>query len=182
MKKIPLSGPVIMILAAAFFLSGCGYTTKSLLPPEFKTIYVENFTNKIKVTAESSDERMYRGYKPGMEVDVSRAIRDKYLFDGNLRVADSRNADLILSGDLVDFRNEALRYDNNNNVLEYRVRMVVSLVLQTRDGQVRWKEDNFAGESLYTTTGSLAKSETVAIREAEEDLARRVVERTIEEW
>ena len=26
---------------------------------------------------------MYWGYKPGMEIDVSRAIRDKYLFDGN---------------------------------------------------------------------------------------------------
>ena len=182
MKKIPLSGPVMMVLAAVFFISGCGYTTKSLLPPEFKTIYVENFSNKIQVTAESSDERMYRGYRPGMEIDVSKAIRDKYLFDGNLRVADSRNADLILTGELVDFRNEALRYDNNNNVLEYRIRMVVNMELQTRDGKIRWKEFGFAGESLYNTTGALAKSEAVAIREAEADLARRVVERTIEEW
>ena len=56
-------------------------------------------------------KRMYRSYKPGMELDVSRAIRNKYLFDGNLKVADYKGADLTLKGELVDFRNESLRYD-----------------------------------------------------------------------
>lgn len=181
MKKIHLQ-KFAVLLVALFFISGCGYTTRSLLPSNFKTIYVENFTNKIKVTAESSDERMYRGYRPGMEIDVSKAIRDKYLFDGNLKVADSKDADLILKGELVDFRNESLRYDRNDNVIEYRVRMVVNLDMQTKDGKTRWKEYNFAGEALYNTTGALAKSESTAINEAEADLARRVVERTVEEW
>jgi len=170
------------IFILIFFVSGCGYTTRSLLPSQFKTIYIENFTNKIKVTAESSDERMYRGYRPGMEIDVSRAIRNKYLFDGNIKIADSQEADLILKGELIDFRNESLRYDRNNNVLEYRIRMVVNIELQTKDGKTRWKESNFAGESLYNTTGALAKSESAAVLDAEADLARRVVERTIEEW
>lgn len=177
LRKFP-----IILLIALFSISGCGYTTRSLLPTEFKTIYVENFVNKIKVTAESSDERMYRGYRPGMEIDVTKAIRDKYLFDGNLKVTDSQDADLVLTGELVDFRNESLRYDRNDNVLEYRVRMVVNIKLYTKDGKTRWVEDGFAGESLYNTTGSLAKSESTAIKEAEADLARRVVERTIEEW
>jgi outer membrane lipopolysaccharide assembly protein LptE/RlpB len=171
-----------LLLLTFFFISGCGYTTKSLLPSNLKSIYVENFTTKIKITAESNDERMYRSYKPGMELDVSRAIRDKYLFDGNLKVADSKGADLTLRGELVDFRNESLRYDRSNNVLEYRIRIVVNIELFNKDGTTRWKEYNFSGESLYTTTGPLAKSQDTAIVEAEADLARRVVERTIEEW
>lgn len=182
MKKLYLRKFAAMLLTALFFISGCGYTTRSLLPSEFKAIYVDNFVNKIKVAAESSDERMYRGYKPGMEIDVSKVIRDKYLFDGNLKIANSKDADLILKGELVDYRNESLRYDMNDNVLEYRIRMVVNLQLQTRDGKTRWTENNFAGEALYNTTGPLAKSESTAIVEAEADLARRVVERTIEEW
>lgn len=182
MRKIPLLGSGAALLVLIFLLSGCGYTTRSLLPSEFKTIYIENFTNKIKVAADSTDERMYRGYKPGMELDVSRAIRNKFVFDGNLKVTDSKNADLILNGELVDFRNESLRYDRSDNVLEYRIRMVVNLQMMTRDGKLRWKENNFAGESLYNSTGALAKSETAAIQEAEDDLARRVVERTVEEW
>jgi len=171
-----------IVLTAIFSVSGCGYTTRSLLPSNLKTIYVENFVNKIKLTAESNDDRMYRAYRPGMEINAAKAIRDKYLFDGNLKVVDSENADLILKGELVDFRNEALRYDRSDNVMEYRIRIVVNIEMQTKDGKVRWRENNFAGEWLYNTTGPLAKSESSAIVEAEADLARRVVERTIEEW
>ena len=110
----------MVLFVALFFISGCGYTTQSLLPPQFKTIYVDNFVNKINVTAESSDARAFRGYRPGMEIEVTRAIRDKYVFDGNLKVTDDKNADLILKGEFTDFRNEALRYDRNNNIQEYR--------------------------------------------------------------
>lgn len=171
-----------IFLSSLIFISGCGYTTRSLLPSEFKTICVENFENRIKVTAESSDDRMYRGYTPGMEIDVSNTIRTKYLTDGNLKVAGLQDADLVLKGELIDFRNESLRYDRNDNVLEYRIRMVVNIELSTKDGKIRWRENGFAGEALYTTTGALARSEASAVKAAEEDLARRVVERTIEEW
>ena len=183
MKKIYSQKKALILFIAIFFISGCGYTTRSLLPPEFKTIYVDNFVNKINVTAESNDARMYRGYHPGMEIDVTRAIRDKYLFDGNLKVSDTKDVNLILKGELVDFRNEALRYDRSDNIQEYRIRMVVNLeLINAKDGKTRWKETGFAGESLYNTTGSLAKTESQAITEAEDDLARRVVERTVEEW
>jgi outer membrane lipopolysaccharide assembly protein LptE/RlpB len=172
----------VLLTTALFFISGCGYTTRSLLPSNFKTICVENFTNKVNVAAESNDDRMYRAYRPGMEINVAKAIRDKLVFDGNLKVTNSEDADLILKGELVDFRNEALRYDRNDNVMEYRIRVVVNIEMQTKDGKTRWKENNFAGEWLYTTTGPLARSEDSAIVDAEGDLARRVVERTVEEW
>lgn len=183
MKNIHLRKFAAVLFVALFFIAGCGYTTKSLLPSNLKTIYVDNLVNKIRVTDESSDARMYRGYRPGMELEATRTIRDKYLSDGNLKIADPETADLILTGSLVDFRNEALRYDRNNDIEEYRVRLVVNLEMKNaKDGKVRWTENNFAGESLYRTTGTLAKSETTAIKEAADDLARRVVERTIEEW
>lgn len=178
-----MGGVAVVLFVLIFFIAGCGYTTKSLLPSNLKTIYVENLVNKIDVTAESSDVRMYRGYRPGMELEITRTIRNKYLSDGNLKIADLQTADLILTGQLVDFRNEALRYSMDNNVEEYRVRLVVNLEMKNaKDGTVRWTENNFAGESLYRTSGTLAKSETTAIKEAADDLARRVVERTVEEW
>ena len=117
-----------------------------------------------------------------MELEATRAIRDKFVFDGNLKVTDQKNADLILKGELVDFRNEALRYNRSDNIEEYRIRIVVNMEMQTKDGKTRWKENNFAGESLYRPTGGLAKTETQAITDANDDLARRIVERTVEEW
>jgi len=183
MKNIYLRKFAAILILIVFFTAGCGYTTKSLLPSDLKTIYVSNLVNKIKVTDEASDTRMYRGYRPGMELETTRTIRDKYLSDGNLKIAGPDTADLILTGDLIDFRNEALRYDRNDDVEEYRVRLVVNIEMKNaKDGKVRWTEKNFAGESLYRTSGTLVKSETAAIKEAAEDLARRIVERTIEEW
>jgi outer membrane lipopolysaccharide assembly protein LptE/RlpB len=173
---------VLFLIASLFFIQGCGYTTRSLLPSNIKNIYVDNFVNKIKFTAEANDERMYRAYRPGMEIEVSNTIRNKYLMDGNLKVTNQENADLVLKGELVDFRNEALRYDRSDNVMEYRIRVVVNLQMINKDGTVRWAENNFAGEWLYTTSGPLARSESSAIVDAEADLARRVVERTVEEW
>ena len=183
MRNAQLQRFSVILFAAILLIAGCGYTTKSLLPSNIKTIYVDNLVNKIKVTDEASDARMYRGYRPGMELEATRTIRDKYLIDGNLKIAGQETADLILTGELVDFRNEALRYDRNNDIEEYRVRLVVNLVMKNaKDGKVRWTESSFAGESLYRTSGTLAKSETTAIKEAADDLARRVVERTVEEW
>lgn len=174
------------VLVFAFLLggfNGCGYTTKSLLRPDLKTICVENFANKIPVTNETSDARMYIGYRPRLEYDVTKAISDRYLFDGNLRIADRKTANLILKGELVDFRKEPLRYDANDNVEEYRVRLVTNLELtDAKTGTLMWKEKAFAGESTYRTGGSLATSEVNALNEAKSDLARRIVERTIEGW
>lgn len=164
-------------------LSGCGYTTRSLLPPNLKTIYVDNFKNSLKLTAEQSDLRMYRGYLPGMERDLTKTVIDKYLFDGNLKVSDERGADLILRGELVDYQREPLRYDANNNVEEYRIKLIVNISLEdVRAGKLMWTEKGFAGETTYRTGGSLAKTDAAAVQDAIDDLARRIVERTVEAW
>jgi len=173
----------VPFLAALFFIAGCGYTTHSLLPPELKSIHVENFENKIHITEEQTDTRMYRGYKPGLEKDITKETIDKFLFDGNLKVANDESADLILKGELVDYRKEALRYDRNDNVEEYRILLVANIeLIDTKTGKTMWSETNFSGEATYRTSGSLAKGESASIKDATQDLARRIVERTVEGW
>lgn len=179
MKRLKL----LFFISILLLVSGCGYTTHSLLPSNFNNILIENFKNDIKITAEQSDQRMYIGYRPGMEIDLTRAVKDAYLQDGNLKIARESNADVILTGSLIDFKRDALRYDANNNVDEYRIKLVVNIGLENaKTGALVWKEDGFAGETTYRTSGSLAKSETAAIKDAISDLARRIVERTVEAW
>jgi len=178
MKKI-LAAMIIF----TFALSGCGYTTKSLLPSNYKTIHVENFKNAIKITAEQSNERMYRGYVPGMELSLTRAVIDKYMMDGNLRIDSPERADLILTAELTDFNRGGIRYDSDDNVEEYRIKLVVNMELtEAKTGKTVWKEPGFAGETTYRTSGTLEMSEDAAIDAAIVDLAKRIVERTIEAW
>lgn len=172
-----------LLLISVMAVSGCGYTTSSLLPPEFKTLYVENFKNSINVTAEQSELRMYRGYRPGMEIEITKAVIDRFMFDGNLKLAPEEKADLILKSELTDYKRDSLRYDANDNIEEYRIKLIVNIQLEdTKNGKVLWTEKGFAGETTYRTTGSGAKSESTAVRDAVSDLARRIVERTIEAW
>jgi hypothetical protein len=144
---------------------------------------VDNFKNGINVSAEQSNARMYMGYRPGMENELTRAVIDKFLFDGNLSVGPAQNADLILRGELIDYKRDALRYDANNNIEEYRIKLIINIELEdVKAGKIAWREKGFSGETTYRTGGTYVKSESVAIQDAIQDLARRVVERTVEAW
>jgi len=177
MKKIL---QLFLVIVLTLSLTGCGYSTRSLLPSNLKAIYIEPFKNKVSYI----DESIRNLYLPLLEVKVTNAVVDRFLFDGNLDIKDADQADLILKGELLNFERHPLRYiENTEDVEEYRINIVVSLVLwDTQDEEVVWEEPSFVGDTTYFTTGTLTKSEATAVEDALVDLARRVVERTIENW
>jgi hypothetical protein len=121
-----------------------------------------------------------------LETDVTRAVNNKFLFDGNLKPVAQTLADLILKGELVEFRRDPLKYTDSNEVEEYRLNIVVNISLwDVRKNEKVWEEDNFTGTTTYFTSfarGQLAKSEDTAVTDAINDLARRIVERAVEQW
>lgn len=175
---------LFFVLCFIFVLSGCGYTTSSLLPSHLKTIYVERFKNAIPITDESSGSNIYKTYRPLLEVDVTKAIIDKFIFDGNLKITQKPGAGLLLEGELIDFRREVTKYGEDENVDQYRVVITVKMKLidQSDNNTVMWYEDSFSGSDYYYTTGAQAKSESAAITDAIDDLGRRIVQRVIEVW
>ncbi|MDD2654750.1 MAG: LptE family protein [Candidatus Omnitrophica bacterium] len=186
MKHRSICGIVILSIFFSFsitLLSGCGYTTRSLISQEYKTIYVTPFVNKVDITQEFYAASKYRIYRPKLETDITTYVINRFLFDGNLKPSREETADMILKGELMDFRRDPLRYDDDDNVTEYRLNIVVNLtMIDKARGEVLWQENNFTGDTTYFTTGSLAKSEDAAIKDALNDLARRIVERTVEQW
>ena len=174
---------LIIFVLAIFFVSGCGYTTHSLLPPHIKKIYVENFKNSINITDEGENRNLYKTYRPRLELDITRAVIDKYILDANLKIALPEDADCILNGELIGFDREALRYDEADNVEQYRIVIYVKIQLKDiKQNKIIWQYNSFAGSFEYYTTGSQAKSESTAVNEAINDLARRIVWETIEVW
>ncbi|MFH0754340.1 MAG: LptE family protein [Candidatus Omnitrophota bacterium] len=169
----------LFLLFMAVLVAGCGYSTRSLLPDNYRTIYVQPFENKVDFVAQ--DNR--RIYVPGLENKVREAVVDRYLFDGNLRIGDKDHADIVLKGQLLGFDREELRVNTNDTVKEYRIRVTGALILiESADQKIVWEEPSFSGEATYYTSGSLAKSESQAIDEALTDFAQRAVARTIEAW
>lgn len=169
-------------VSLAVLLAGCGYTTKSLLPADIKSIHVPPVANAIDLSAEVTDKRPFRVYRPGLEVDITNAVIDRYIFDGNLRVTPLERADAKAEIRLVDYRRDPLRFSSADDVQEYRITVTVDVnVVRTRDNTTLWSGRE-AGDSTFFLSGPRAVSEDEATREAVEDLARRVVDRTIEIW
>ncbi len=165
----------MFFLLLAVMVAGCGYSTRSLISDQYRTIFVPPFENKINYMAQ--DNR--RIYIPGLEGKVREAVVGRYLFDGNLRIATEDAADLVLKGQLLGFEREELRLDQNEAVKEYRIRVTVALTLwDPAAKKVVWEEPAFSGEATYYTSSP----ESTAIDAALKDLALRVVARTVENW
>ena len=167
-------------LSAGLLMTGCGYSTRSLLSDNYKTIYVAPFENKIDYMNQN-DRKIYI---PGLETKVRQAVIDRYLFDGNLHIGKDGAADLVLKGQLLSFDREYLRLATSEDVKEYRLRVTVALTLidPAENNKVVWQYPSFSGEATYYVSGPLAKSESAAIDSAVNDLAQRTVARTIEDW
>ncbi len=186
-KQIPqIASLTTICYILSTVLMGCGYTTRSMISDKFKTIYVTPFINKVDITQESYTASKYRIYRPTLETDITKTVVDKYLFDGNLRPTKEESADLVLKGELIDFRKDPLRYSESDEVTEYRINLVVNISLwDKKEDKLAWQENGFTGSASYFTdfaTGAVPKTEGTAINDALSDLARRIVERTVEQW
>ena len=170
-------------LAALLTSAGCGYTTRPALPPHLKTIYVSPFVNKIDFARLPSNDDRFPAYRHAMEVSLTNAVIERYQFTGLLRPTTRERANARLDGELIEFRRDALRYNASQQVEEWRLSIVVNLrfVDQTAD-ILMWEEQGFTGDTTYFALGPNAESESAALDRAVTDLARRIVEKTVEDW
>ena len=172
-----------LFAVGCLLLPGCGYTTRPGLASYLRTVYVKPFTNTIDLTQLTNDYQHFPIYRPGMESDVTNAVIRRFQFTGLMRIASPDKADSRLEGELVEFRRDALRYDASQNVEEWRLNVVVNVrFYDAHLGQVAWEESRLTGDATYFPTGANAESEASALDRAVQDLARRAVERTVENW
>ncbi len=156
---------------------GCGYTTRSALPENVKSIYVKTVVNKINVAEIIS-------YKPGLEIDITNAIVRRLQRDGNLKVAKiPEEADVILESDLIRFDQEGLRFSRLETSQEQRIYIVLALrLIDAKTKQIMWEEANFSGDQEYFTSELRDQAHDEAADLAVDRLARNVVDRIVEDW
>lgn len=186
MKRIGYRLFLLSIVCCLLSVFGCGYSTRSVYHGPYKTIFIEPFANKVDILSEdaTSVSQRFRTYHPLLETDLRTAVINRFMFDGGLRIANKEDADVVLKGELLDYQRDALRYENNQeDVAEYRITLRMRLTLFKKgEEKPLWDEPGFIGDATYFISGTQAKSEKSALDDAIADLARRVVERTIENW
>jgi hypothetical protein len=105
----------------------------------------------------------------------------RFSLDGNLRVTKEENADLIVECTITDYKQSTLRYDNDDRVEEYRLKLYYTYSLFDSVGDLV-KKGRLVANSEYALVGAAARSQDQAIAELLEDAARRLVDDIIEAW
>jgi len=176
---------ILLLLLCAFIpvSGGCGYSTKSMLPAGMDTIHVGNFSNEVDPASEVSDRRANFAYRPGLEVDITRAVITGFIRDRHIMIESEKKAKMLLKGSLEDYRFFPLSYDKGDGVVELRIEIVVNLELvDNATGKLMWQQKGFMGQTTYSLTGPNSVTEGEATRRAVNDLADRIVELVVEPW
>jgi len=180
---------VFGLWSLVFFVTGCGYTTRSMISDKYKSIYITPFLNKVDITRELDSGNKYKIYRPRLETDVTVAVTNRFLFDGNLRPLRKDSADLTLKGEVIEYRKDPLEYADNDEVSKYRMNLVVNVSLwDNKENKLVWEASGFTGYFEYftneypLTSVTRYSSDDTPLTKALDDLARRIVERTVNEW
>jgi len=167
-------------------LSACDQTVKRTLPGNIRSIVVNEFTNMTD--------------QPGLPAFLIEELRKEFRLDGRLSVMDTpAGADSQLDGTLSEYTRQPARFDANNVVQEYRLRVVVDLSLKdlvkgttlldekgpkstaARGGTIR-KLERFTNYIVVPASGIAVETEADAQRRMVRELARDIVIRVIEGW
>ena len=149
----------------------CGpYTFNPNLPGHIKSVAIPLFKNP-------------RTFKYGAERVLTDAVIDEFVADGSLDVADENVADSKLTVEIVNYKKEPLTYDVQEVVKEYNLAVVVSATFtDLTTNQVLWQEPSMYESVSYYAIGSRAETEDEALRRLAEELARKLVNRTLQGW
>jgi hypothetical protein len=171
-------------------LSGCGYTMSSTLDERYQTIHVAAFQNQ---------SREY-----DLQAPLTNAVIRKFLNDGRLRVVGPGEADLVVTGTILDYSLRGLTFDADDEVTQFQTFVTASVeVIDAQSGDVLWRDARLTGQTSYVTARTGGSSdrlrgnaqsflpavrsfqtdeENQAASEALERIATDIFYRTIEPW
>jgi hypothetical protein len=124
-------------------------------------------------------------FRPGIQGLLAAAIQRQLTLGARIPVVDEAVAEILLSGRVTGYQNEALAFDRSDIGRRFRLRVVVALTGRGRtDNRVR-VEGRFTGEAYYTTGDTVQATraaEDDAARRAAQEVAELVAARLLEEW
>jgi len=174
----PLASVVLIIVLAGvgWVLSGCGYGVAgraTRIPPDVKTIAVVPFENKTST---------YR-----IEQRMSQAVVQEFISRTRYRiVADPKDADAVLRGQIVNLDSIAVVYDTTTGrATTMLVTVTMKVELDDRNSKPLYSSDNFVFRQPYeisTDITSFFDEESPALDRMSHDFAARLVSDVLENF
>ncbi len=165
----------VILSSLLLFLVGCGYSFRAL-DPSLRTVYIAPVKNKLAIASDYSSTDELKKYYPNLEVEIRRALMDRFLTDGSLKLTDAPSADVQVEVVLVDYTREPLGYTNSDEVNRWRIKVGADVLLKVGDRTVQRR---MYGQEVYDQR---LESERVAVRSAVDDLVRKIADAVFTFW
>ena len=155
---------VLVLLA---LITGCGYTTKSLINRNINSIYIPIFGNDT--------------FRSGIEFDLTTALKDEIMTKTKLRIAKKENADTILTGGIVVFSEGVMSSNAKDNIVESSVAISVNVALMDRrTGRGLASMNGLTDSAAYVVPRG--ENINTATEECLAGLAEKIVSQLEEKW
>lgn len=167
-----IRGVAALLAVAMVAGAGCGYTVSSVLPAHIRTIAIPTFTDN---TVEH-----------GLADDVTQSLINGFLTDRRLRIERERDADSVLRGTVLAYKNRVYAYTSQEVATQYEIVLAVKVVLRDQvKNRDLWKEDEMTVRTTYSVVSvgeAPAQTEADGRKDAIQKLTDQVVSRTVQGW
>jgi outer membrane lipopolysaccharide assembly protein LptE/RlpB len=160
-----------MLLLACLAVFGCGYRLGALNNRDHRTVAVPIFQNKSIV--------------PQIHAQITSAVVKRLQTDASPRVVAESEADMVLSGEVLEVERTPLRFQRLNQSVAREYRLTVAALISLRDrrtGKMIFENLRITGQTDFFIGGDLQSAEAQALALAAENLARKIAARVAEGW
>ncbi|UCC11426.1 MAG: LptE family protein [candidate division WOR-3 bacterium] len=157
-------GIVGLCFVFSWWMSCCGYSTRSLLPAHLQTVHISLFTNKT--------------LKAGLDELATNQVIRAFGSGSNLRITDKQNADLVIEGDVSGFSKTPYTYTSDQNVIDYKI----AITFKVRCVDVARNDIFWEGAVSEWATYAADADEDGAIDEAMKKTAELLVVTILTNW
>ncbi len=148
-------------------LGSCGYSSKSLLRSNVRSIYVQIFDNNT--------------FRRGYEFDLTKAVRDQILLRTRLNIVDKNEADSILFGKITSVDENVLIENTRDNIVESRVSVGIEIRwVDRRTGRTIVERKNIRRPTEFIVSRN--ETLTSSSNEAFVKVAQGIVDAMEEDW
>ena len=154
----------------SLLLSGCWYSTTSRTAKDIKSISVPFFENNTT--------------EPSLEISVTEKIIQNLVDDNTLKVVDADEADAILEGNIIEFKNVPFSFNMDLDAEEYQVELRVQVSLfNRRQNSPIWEKKTIKGDGSYFLDASESGlTYEDALEEAILEITDQILNMTVQDW
>ncbi len=156
-----------LVFILIIVLSGCGYSTRSLLRQDVESIYIPIFDNDT--------------FRRGLEFKLTKSVKDEILFRTKIKIVDREDADAVLYGKIADVKERVISENIADDIVEGSITLFLDIKLvDARTGRNIMEKKGLQWKTEYI--GRREEAVSTAENEAFVDIAERIVNLMEEEW